>query len=173
VLRPQLLEKLNTYLERPLTLVSAPAGYGKTTLVSSWLSSLDSPSAWVSLDEYDDDLEIFLTYFLTAVRSLFPDAANDSLALLHAPELPPIRVLVSTLLNDLTQIDGSYVLVLDDYHTIHSMDIHDVIGGLLRYPPPGLHLVLATRKDPPLKLIDLRARSWLNDIRIQELRLAG
>lgn len=170
VSRSQLLEKLNFYLDRPLTLVSAPAGYGKTTLISSWLASLDNPTAWVSLDEHDDDLTIFLSYFLAAIRTMFPDAANDSLALINAQDVPPLRVIVSTLINDLTQIDGSYVLVLDDYHAIHNMDIHDVIGGLLRYPPSGLHLVLTTRKDPPIKLIDLRARSWLNEIRIQELR---
>lgn len=168
--RPKLLERLNHYREQPLTLVSAPAGYGKTTLISSWLESLDSPSAWISLDEYDNDLTQFMTYFLMAVRSLVKNAAENSLALLKAAEVPPIRVLVSTLINDLAQIDRTYVLVLDDYHAISNMDIHDVINGLLRYPPPGMHLVLTTRKDPPLRLIDLRARSWQHDIRVQELR---
>ena len=168
--RPHLLERLDGWQQRPLTLISAPAGYGKTTLVSSWLDTLDDPNAWVSLDEQDNDLALFLAYFLTAVRSMFPDTALDTLALVNAPELPPIQVLTNSLINDLNQITIDFVLVLDDYHSIEDLDIHDLVSGLLRYPPPTMHVVLATRSDPPLDLVNLRAKSTITEIRALDLR---
>jgi len=168
--RARLWEQLEGWQQRPLTLISAPAGYGKTTLVSSWLDTLDAPSAWVSLDEQDNDLILFLAYFLTAVRSMFPDAAQDTLAMVNAPESPPIQILINSLVNDLNQITVDFILVLDDYHSIHELVIHNLISGLVRYPPPTLQLVLATRSDPPLDLVNLRAKSTITEIRVQDLR---
>ncbi len=173
VARKRLLAQLNDNRRSPLTLVSAPAGYGKTTLVSNWLDTLNCANAWVTLDEYDNDLTQFLAYFLTALRSIFPGSVIEILALLNSSlEQPPIRVLINTLLNDLNQIESDYVLVLDDYHNIQEMEIHDLIMGLLRYPPPTMHLVLATRIDPPLELLNLRAKSRLNEVRVLELRFS-
>ncbi len=102
--RPQLLEQLNGWQQRPLTLVSASAGYGKSTLVSSWLESLDCPTAWLSLDENDNDLALFLTYFLTCVQTAFPDAVDDTVALIEGIELPPLRVLSNSLINELNHL---------------------------------------------------------------------
>jgi LuxR family maltose regulon positive regulatory protein len=168
--RPHLLKRLDLRRQRPLTLISAPAGYGKTTLVSSWLDTLDAPSAWVSLDEQYDDLMLFLAYFLTAIHSMFPDAAEDTLALANGPEQPPIQLLTNSLINDLNQITVDLVLVLDDYHSIQDVDIHELISGLLRYPPPTMQIVLTTRSDPPLDLVNMRAKSTITEIRALDLR---
>jgi LuxR family maltose regulon positive regulatory protein len=138
--RPHLLERLDLRRQRPLTLISAPAGYGKTTLVSSWLDTLDAPSAWVSLDEQYDDLMLFLAYFLTAIHSMFPDAAEDTLALANGPEQPPIQLLTNSLINDLNQI---------------TVD---------------MQIVLTTRSDPPLDLVNMRAKSTITEIRALDLR---
>jgi len=166
----QLLEQLAGWQQRPLTLVSAPAGYGKTTLVSSWLETMDLPKAWVSLDESDDDLFQFLSYFLAALRSIFPRAMEATLALLDAPEPPPVQTLANSLINELDQITAGYVLVLDNYHSIQQMEIHDLLSALLLNPPPSMHLVLVTRSDPPLDLVTLQAQNRITEIRARELR---
>lgn len=168
--RPRLLERLEGRRNRPLTLVVAPAGFGKTTLVGSWLKSCDCPSAWLSLDENDDDLALFLAYLLAAIRTMFPDAVKDTQALLKAATLPPTDVIARTLINELDQIEEPFILVLDDYHLIQNLAIHDLLTELLHYPPPVLHLVLASRSDPLLALTTLRARSQVTEIRAPELR---
>ena len=168
--RPRLLERLEQRRERPLTLVVAPAGYGKTTLVTSWLATCDCPSAWLSLDEGDNDLALFLSYFSAAIRNMFPDAVGETSALLDAARLPPPDVLARSLINELDQIEQPFILVLDDYHSIQNMDVHHLLTELLRYPPRALHLVLASRSDPPLPLANLRARGQATEIRTQELR---
>ncbi len=142
VSRPRLLERLDWTQGRPLTLVVAPAGYGKTTLVSTWLDTTDRPNAcgvpteirvtglpgrWLSLDENDSNLSLFLTYFLAATRTIFPDAGPGTEALLRAVTLPPIPVLARTLINDLDQLEGKFVLVLDDYHLIRERAVHDLL----------------------------------------------
>jgi LuxR family maltose regulon positive regulatory protein len=175
VSRPRLLERLNWRRRRPLTLVSAPAGYGKTTLVSSWLQSLAQrtppvPGAWLSLDEEDNDLAQFVTYLLAAVRTLFPEACPDTLALLQAATLPPLPILARSLINELDQLDPPFVLALDDYHLIHEAAIHELLDALLAHPPRPMHLVLTTRSDPPLSLARRRARSEVTEIRSGELR---
>jgi len=167
--RQHLLERLEKNLKRPLTLVSAPAGYGKTTLMSCWLESSDLPSAWVSLDEYDNDLRMFLAYFLAAVQSIFPDAVRETRDMLKAPELPLLRVLTHSLINELDQIEKNFILVLDDYHVIHDKTVQDLLIELLKYSPGPMHLVLAARRDPPLPLGMLRAQSRVTEIRVQDL----
>jgi LuxR family maltose regulon positive regulatory protein len=168
--RPRLVERLEKRRGRALTLVVAPAGYGKTTLVTSWLATCDCPSAWLSLDEDDNDLALFLSYFSAAIQTLFPDAVRETSALLGAATLPPIDVLARSLVNELDQIEQSFILVLDDYHSVQSMDVHHLLTELFRYPPRALHLVLASRSDPPLPLTTLRARGQATEIRTQELR---
>ena len=168
--RPRLSEYLDQQLERPLTLVSAPAGYGKSTLVSCWLDSCDRPSAWISLDEQDNDFHQFLSYFIAGIDSIFPDAVSKTMTLVDAPTLPPFSTLVGSLGNELDAIEQDFILVLDDIHYIVKKLIHQFLNDLLRHPPRLMHLVLIGRRDPMLNVATLRARSQLAEIRLQDLR---
>jgi len=125
--RPRLTKWLKQHQRRPLTLVSAPAGYGKSTLISCWLSAVDCPTAWVSLDEGDNKLGSFLSYFLAAVQTIFPDALPETKTLLTAATQPTIPAIANTLINELNQIKQSFILVLDDYHLIETQIIHDLL----------------------------------------------
>ena len=171
--RPRLLEYLDQHRKQPLTLVSAPAGYGKSTLVSCWLDSCDSPSAWLSLDENDNDLRQFLSYFIAAVETIFPNAVSATNTLVDAPTLPPISTLVGSLANELDTIETDFILVLDDNHYLVEKSIHHFLNDLLRHPPRPMHLVLIGRRDPMLNIATLRARSQLAEIRIQDLRFTA
>lgn len=168
--RPRLLERLSQRLWRPLTLVSAPAGYGKTTLVSTWLETWDGPNAWLSLDVHDSDLTAFLNYLVAAIQTMFPRACQESAGLLRTASLPPVPVIAGTLLNELSDIDQPYVLVLDDYHTIREQSVHELLRELLRHPPEGMRLVLVTRRDPLLPLARMRAQGLVTEIRTEDLR---
>ena len=116
--RQRLLDRLNQRLHRPLTLVSAPAGYGKSTLVSCWLEACDIPAAWVSLDKHDNDLQQFLSYFVAAVQTISQDACRTTQIMLNAADMPPVSILSANLINELDQLDNTFILVLDDYHFI-------------------------------------------------------
>ncbi|MBT8363935.1 MAG: hypothetical protein KJP23_04460 [Deltaproteobacteria bacterium] len=168
--RPHLLERLDQSRRRPLTLVSAPAGYGKSVLISSWLKSCDIPGAWVSLDENDNDLQMFMAYFVAAVESLFPGACRNTHALLNAFNMPSMEVLSTNLLNELDQIEHSYIIVLDDFYIIKETVIHDLLAAILKHPPQSLHLVIVGRRDPPLPITKLRAKNWVTEFRTQDLR---
>jgi LuxR family maltose regulon positive regulatory protein len=170
VARPRLFEKLDCNRGNPLTLVAAPAGYGKSTLLASWLEGVDCPNAWISLDERDNNLSEFLTYFLTAIDRLFPGSVNDSFAMLGLQELPPIHDLASILLNELTSIEQNFIVILDDFHNIHEHLIHNLIDQLLLYPPRSMQLIFITRADPPLPLARLRSKGILTEIRTHDLR---
>jgi len=171
VLRPRLQKRLDRQCDRPLTLIVAPTGYGKTTLAVSWLETCDQPNAWLALDPDDNDLMRFLGYFLASVQSIFPDSMLDTLALLRAGgRQPPRDALTRSLINGLDQIEQPFVLVLDDYHEIRRMDVPHVLTELLRHPPHALHLMLLSRSDPPLPLTALRARGQVTEIRTRELR---
>jgi LuxR family maltose regulon positive regulatory protein len=167
--RHALLERLEKNITRPLTLIAAPAGYGKTTLTSCWLEASEVPSAWVSLDETDNDLRTFLAYFLSAIRDIFPDAARETRAMLNSPEMPKLTVLAPNLINELDQVKNNFILVLDDYHLIQGKEVQDLLIELLKHPPASLHLVLIARRDPALPLTMLRARSQMTEIRVQDL----
>ncbi len=167
--RPRLLAQLEGWQQRPFTLISAPAGYGKSTMASAWIESLDCPSAWLSLDQYDNDLSVFLGYFIGAIQTSFPQNLVEAQALLHAPERPPMRYLVGSLINELNAIESEYVLVLDDYHIIEHQEIHDLVNELIQYAPKSMHLVLCSRLDPPLPLVKYRATSQIAEIRGQDL----
>ena len=171
--RARLSEYLDQQLERPLTLVSAPAGYGKSTLVSCWLDRCDSPNAWISLDENDNDLRQFLSYFLAAVETVFPNSVKETMTLVNAPTLPPLSSLVGTLANQLDMIEQDFILVLDDIHTIQEKSVYHLLNDLLRHPPRPMHLVLIGRQDPLLNIAALRARSQLAEIRLQDLRFTA
>ena len=169
VLRTRLIEQLEEGRDQPLTLVSAPAGYGKSTLLGQWLEQCDLPSAWLSLDERDNDLRLFVTYLVEAVRSQFPEALRETSILVKTPNLPPLHVLARTLVNDLDRLPQRFILVLDDYHRIDEPAIHELLGELLRHPPQSLHLVLSSRTDPSLDLLQLRAYRQMGEVRAQGL----
>lgn len=168
--RARLLAQLEKARGGPLTLISAPAGYGKSTLASCWLETSDCPGAWLSLDERDNDLRLFLTYFLEAIRSVFPSALQETLALLSSGTLPPVSVLAVTLLNELDQIEEEFILVLDDFHLIQEQSVTELLRELLRHPAGGMHLVLAGRRDPSVPISGLRARGLVTEVRMQDLR---
>ena len=170
--RPRLTDQLNCSSDRPLTLVTAPAGYGKSVLVSAWLSTCERPSAWLSLDETVDDLGVFLAHFVAAIQAIFPGALRQTQTLLTAISLPPLGVLAGSLINELDEVEHDFVMVLDDYHTIHQREIHDLLTMLLRPPAQRMRLVLITRKDPPLPKSALLAGNQMTEVRHADLRFS-
>jgi LuxR family maltose regulon positive regulatory protein len=198
VSRPDLIERLNAGLlgqdnrfARKLTLVSAPAGFGKTTLLSEWAyqgggMTPPLPVAWLSLDDGDNDPVRFLTYFIGALQTVAPHVGEDVLSALQAPQLtkaktPPLpQVLLTSLINQINALSpaggekkgGLLALVLDDYHLITAQPVHDALGFLLDHQPRNLHLLIASRADPPLPLARLRARGQLVELRLGDLRFS-
>jgi LuxR family maltose regulon positive regulatory protein len=170
VLRPRLIERLNEGLQRKLTLISASAGFGKTTLVSEWLAGCQRPVAWLSLDEGDNDPTSFLTYLVAALQTIAANIGKGVLAILQSPQPPPIESILIALLNEIATVSDNFILVLDDYHTIDSKPVDNVLTFLLEHLPPQIHLVIATREDPPLPLARLRARGQLTELRAADLR---
>jgi LuxR family maltose regulon positive regulatory protein len=173
VARAGLSEKLDEGLGDKLTLLSAPAGFGKSTLLSSWIGELSDdgrPVAWLSLDPVDNDPARFWRYFVTAVDRLQPGSGETALALLGSPQTPPIEAILTTLLNEVGDLDADSVLVLDDYHLIESRAIHEALTFLIDHLSPRIHLVIATRADPPLPLPRLRARGEMTELRADDLR---
>ncbi len=168
--RPRLWEKLDLGLQRKLSLVSAPAGYGKTMLVSAWLPDVSRPAAWISLDENDNDLMLFLRYVVSAIRSLFPAACADTLQLIQAGQSLPPGYLAAHLINDIAGIPDNFILVFDDYHLILDDAVNNLIAELIEKQPPNLLLVITTRKDPRLPLARLRAANEMTEIRQRDLR---
>jgi LuxR family maltose regulon positive regulatory protein len=168
--RPRLLERLDEGLSHELILVSAPAGSGKTTLASQWLDACGRTSAWLSLDERDNDLPHLLRYVCAAVCHPFPEACADLQDALSSASLPGTDTLVDLLVDELNKLPGELVFVLDDYHRIRAPEVHHALRQLLRYPPPRLHLVLLTRSDPPLALGRLRLGQRITEIRAADLR---
>jgi LuxR family transcriptional regulator, maltose regulon positive regulatory protein len=172
VARPKLLACLQDGLRTKLTLISAPPGFGKTTLTSQWLAGCSLPSAWLSLDEGDNDLIQFLRYLVAAVRTCTPAACPTTQSLLAATNLPGVDYLADVLVSELTTLTEPMILALDDFHAIRASEVHQVMRHLLRYRPPALHLVILTRTDPPLHLGRLRAAQQITEIRAGDLRFA-
>jgi len=169
--RARLLEQLDRGQQGTLTLISAPAGYGKSTLASRWVTACECPYGWVSLEESDSDLHMFLNYVLAAIRSLFPKAELRTEAFLEATPLPSAPDLTRHLLNDLHQISEPFILVLDDYHHIRiGAPVNDLLNEFLAYPPRCMHLVLLTRQDPSLPIAAMRGRGLVTEIRASDLR---
>jgi LuxR family transcriptional regulator, maltose regulon positive regulatory protein len=163
VLRPRLVEQLNP--PNNLTFILASAGYGKTTLLSAWLETCRLPTAWLSLDEHDNDLVVFVTGLTEALHSVLPADLDDTLAALSGITLPPPEALARTLLNDLVLQHQDFILVLDDYHVILNRAIHDLMLELVSHLPQTLHLVIASRFDPPFLPAGLRARGYVTELR--------
>lgn len=173
--RPRLLERLNAGLaeHRKLTLVSAPAGYGKTTLVAAWLAQQTDKhlrSAWLSLDAEDNDPARFAAYLLAALQGIDASLGQGLQPLLEMAHLPPLPILLEQLLNELLALETQGVLVLDDYHVLTNPLLHETLAYFIEHQPPQLHLVLTTREDPPLPLARLRARAQLTELRTHDLR---
>ena len=174
--RARLRQRVDSTREAKLTLVAAPAGFGKTTLLADWLAAVPPDGAavaWLSLDQSDDDPAAFWTYLITALQAVVPEIGSDALALLQSPRPPPIETVLAMLLNELGAISSDVVLVLDDYHLLDAPDIHAGMAYLLDRLPPRMHLVIASRADPPLLLARLRARGELVEVRAADLRFTA
>jgi len=183
--RPGLIERLDNGLDRKLTLLSAPAGFGKTTLVSHWLENLrsnnkttDQPirAAWLSLDKDDNDPVRLLTYFIAALNQIDgikTDFGRSALSMLQSPQPPSPNSVLISLINELAAIPEKIIFVLDDYHLIEAEQVHQALVFLLENLPPQLHLVIATRQDPSLSLGLLRARNQLTELRAVDLRFSS
>ena len=180
VLRPRLIERLNEGLtaDRKLTLISASAGFGKTTLVSEWVAGCGQRVAWLSLDEGDNDPTRFLMYLVAALQTIVANIGERILGVLQSPQPPPPEMILTDLLNEITTIPDNpstgsgqrFVLVLDDFHVIDSKPVDEALTFLLEHLPPQIHLVIATREDPHLPLTRLRARGQLTELRAADLR---
>ena len=170
VLRPRLIKHLNQGLHRRLTFISAPAGFGKTTLVGEWLAGCGRPVAWLSLDEGDNDPTRFLAYLVAALQTVAADIGEGALGLLQSPQPPPIESILTTLLNEIITVPDDFVLVLDDYHVVDARPVDDALAFLIEHLPPRMHLVIATREDPNLPLARLRGRGQMTELRAADLR---
>lgn len=179
VIRPRLIERLNEGLSsgRKLTLISAPAGFGKTTLVSEWVAD-PRPSeqicgnsiAWLSLDEADNDPARFISYLVAALQTIKPDIGEGLLASLQAPQPVQIETILTSLLNEISTIHEHFALILDDYHAIDSQPVDQSLDFLVEHQPPHMHLIISTREDPQLPLARYRARGQLTELRAADLR---
>ncbi len=170
--RPRLIERLNKGLATgcKLTLISASAGFGKTTLVSEWVASCGRPIVWLSLDEGDSDPVRFIAYLIAALQTIKTGFGEGLLAAIQSPQPPSTEVILTALLNEITTIPDNFIFVLDDYHSIDSQPVDQSLTFLVEHQSPQMHLVIATREDPSLPLARLRARGQLTELRASDLR---
>jgi len=168
--RRRLIERLNEGMHRKLTLLSAPAGYGKTTLLSEWIAACERPAAWLSLDDGDSDPARFLAYFVAALRTIAANIGGGVLGSLQPAQPLPSESVLTTLLNEIAAVRDNFTLILDDYHAIDAKFVDHVLTFLLEHLPPQMHLVIATREDPHLPLARLRVQSQLTELRATDLR---
>ena len=168
--RPRLIQRLDRGLHGKLTLVSAAAGFGKTTLVSAWIADCGRPAAWLSLDEADSDPVRFLRYVVAALGTVAPELGESALAALNSPQPPGPETVLTGLLNEIAALPTPFLLVLDDYHVLDAPPVDQALAFLLDHQPPQMHLVITTREDPPLPLARLRARGQMTELRAADLR---
>ncbi len=173
VARPRLVARLNEGLLRKLTLICAPAGFGKTTVVSEWVAEGARPVAWLSLDYGENDPARFLAYLVAAMQTIAPALGASVAGMLQTPQPPPTEAILTALLNDLAGLPHAATLVLDDYHVINAPAVDQALTFLLDHLPPPLHLVVTTREDPQLPLARLRARGQLTELRAADLRFTA
>lgn len=167
--RPELFEKLNEGLKRKLILISAPAGFGKTTIVSDWINQYKIPTAWFSLDQGDNDPAEFLIYIISAIKSLEPAYGDGAIRLLNSPNSPSAESIASLLINEILNINQNFLLVLDDFHLIRSNEVLNLVTYLLEHIPGTIHIVILTRSDPALSVSRLRSQGQLVELRSSEL----
>ena len=172
VSRPRLYECLDEGLERKLTLISAPTGFGKSTLVTGWVSERDQPVAWLSLDQGDNDPVRFWSYLIAAIQTIHPEVGVEARQIAIAPQLRSNESVVVSLINDISQLACDLIIVLDDYHVIEAGQVHSGLGYLLEYQPPNLHIILITRVDPSISLARLRVHNQLIEIRAENLQFS-
>lgn len=171
VARPRLITRLNRgWTQRRLTLISAPTGYGKSTLIGEWLAQRQWPVAWLSVDQTDNDPARFWSYCIAALQTVQPDLGSTSLDLLHSTQTFLLENILAPLVNDIATVPADFVFVLDDYHLVEAPVIHQAMSFLLDNLPPPLHLVILSRSDPFLPLAHLRARGQLLELRAADLR---
>jgi LuxR family transcriptional regulator, maltose regulon positive regulatory protein len=173
LVRSRLFDQLDAGARHRITLVSAPAGYGKTTLLAAWVDLSKQPAAWLSLDAADRDPARFATYLTLALQTLAPDLGSGVLRSLQSGQAPPLAALLTTLINELAAASARGVIVLDDYHLIDSADIDSALALFVEHLPPHVRVILATREDPDLPLARWRVRGQLNEIRIDDLRFSA
>jgi LuxR family maltose regulon positive regulatory protein len=172
VRRPALMERLAEVERKALTIISAPAGFGKTTLLAEWIAQTPLPVAWLSLDNGDNDPYRFLAYIIAALESVHEDVGLEAQQLMQSPQTVPAHIILASLINNLGKVTEPYVLAMDDYQFITETAVHEVLTYLLDHLPVNLHLLIATRADPPLHLGRLRAHSQMLELRIQDLRFS-
>ena len=170
--RPSLLEQLDAGTSGKLNLISAPAGFGKTSLARDWVLGLNKPVAWLSLDEKDNDLSRFFSYLIAALQQIDPSIGREIQGALFSVGSLPIHDFVTALVNEIAVTPSEFVLVLDDYHLIREISIHETLRSLLEHQPPQMHMVITTREDPPFPLARLRAQHQMNEIRAKHLRFS-
>ena len=172
VSRPRLYERLDKGLTRKLTLVSASAGFGKSTLVASWISEKSLPAVWLSLEEGDNDPVRFWTYLIAAIQTIHKGTGVEARQLVCAPELRNTEPVAISLINDISQYAADLIVVLDDYHLVEAEQVHAGLSYFLEHQPPNLHIVVCTRVDPSMPLARLRAHSQLVEIRAEDLQFS-
>ncbi|MFC2014617.1 LuxR C-terminal-related transcriptional regulator [Chloroflexota bacterium] len=170
VSRPRLIERLETGIQPKLTLIAAPAGYGKTTLLSEWVQCSLMPVCWLTLDEKDNDPTRFWLYVISAIQTIKTDIGKSALELLRSSQTLPIESMLALIVNEMSEMSNEFTLVLDDYHLIEDQTIHDAVNFLLNHMPPHMHLAIASRTDPAVSLAQLRAQNQLKEVRTEDLR---
>jgi len=173
VSRPHLVDRLNAGLDKKLTLIAAPAGFGKTTLLSEWIPQSLRSVSWFSLDETDNDLTQFWVYFIKSLQGLQADLGERALSLLQSPQIPPINSILTVLINDIASFPDAFSIVLEDYHVIESEAIHAALAFYIDHQPANMNLIITTRIDPPLPLAKMRVRDQLNEFRANDLRFSA
>lgn len=173
VQRTRLLKWLDEGLDHKLTILSAPAGYGKTTLLSAWAAACVYPLVWLALDKDDNDPHRFLAYLIASAQSIKPKIGEEILLLLQPPRPVRIEELLPALINQLDDIPGPFAIVWDDYHLITSPEVHRAVVYLLEHQPQAMHLYISTRVDPPLPVAQMRAWSQLTEQVFEHARSAG
>ena len=168
--RKKLLEYLNQNINRPLTLVSAGAGFGKSTFISSWLNNINFKNCWFSIDEQDNDIRTFLSYFIVSIQTIVPDFGTNIYRNIFSPNINSLDVLTNNFINELSDLHDDIIVVLDDFQNIKNLEITNLISNILKYPPKQFHIVIISRIDPPLPLYKLRAANKMKDIRSSHLR---
>ena len=168
--RPKLLEVFGNFTYKSLVLFVAPAGYGKSIAISQWLSSQEKKYGWFSIDKEDNDLQLFLSYVIAALKSALHDKELMTEELLLNPTLPPYATILRVLINDLDQVEDELILVLDDFHLIKNKMIHDLIFDLATYSPSNFQLIIASRSYPPFNLSKLRIQNSVFEVNMSELR---
>ena len=170
VSRPKLIERLSEGAKGKLTIICAPAGFGKTSLLAAWLKQTQIPAAWISLDGEDNEPARFLDYLIGALQNVDQSLGAAAFELLQSSHPSPLKPALSGLINEISSLSKDFAILLDDYHLIHERGIHEAIGFFLEHLPPQAHLLIASRNDPPFPVARLRARGELTEIRVADLR---